>query len=173
MKKSKVVFRGRVFSVTREPAREPGGVRVVREVVRHPGSAVVVARREDGRLLLIRQFRFSAQKMLWEVVAGRVDAGESPLQAARRELAEEAGLGAAKWTLLGCFYPSPGFLDERMWLFLASGLRRETLPPDADERISKRWFSPREVGVMIRRGRIQDAKTALCYFLLRQRGIIR
>ena len=169
MKKSKVVFSGKVFSVTREPAREPGGVRVVREVVRHPGSAVVVARRDDGRLLLVRQFRFSAQKMLWEVVAGRVDAGESPIQAARRELAEEAGLGAAKWTSLGCFYPSPGFLDERMWLFLASGLRRETAPPDPDERISKRWFTPREVGVMIRRGRILDAKTALCYFLLRGR----
>ncbi len=169
MKKSKVVFRGKVFSVTREEAREPGGVRATRDVVRHPGSAVVLAEREDGRLLLIRQFRFPAQKKMWEVVAGRIDEGETPLEAARRELAEEVSLGAAEFKLLGCFYASPGFMDERMWLYLARGLRRHALPPDVDERISKRWFTRREFGEMIREGRIVDAKSTLCYFLSAQR----
>ena len=167
MKKSKVVFRGKVFSVTREEAREPGGVRAIREVVRHPGSAVVLAERADGRLLLIRQFRFPARKTMWEAVAGRIDEGETPLEAARRELAEEASLGADTFTLLGCFFASPGFMDERMWLYLARGLHRHTLPPDVDERIRKRWFTPREVGEMIRKGRMVDSKSTLCYFLSR------
>ncbi len=165
--KSKLVFRGRVFSVTREEVVEPGGVRVTREVVRHSGSAVVIPQRDDGRLLFVRQFRLPSQSFLWEAVAGRLDAGESPLDAARRELAEEAGLSAREWTSLGVFYPSPGYVDERMWIFLARGLRRAAAHPDPDERIRKRWFRPEELGNMVRRRRLQDAKTVIGYFLLR------
>ncbi len=164
-----MVFRGKVFSVSREDAVEPGGVRVVREIVRHPGSAVVLAQRDDERVLLVRQFRLAAGKSLWEAVAGRVDEGESPLEAARRELAEEAGLAARRWKLLGCFYPSPGYVDERMWLFLARGLRPTPSHPDPDERIRKRWFRLPEIGGMVRRGLIEDAKTIIGFFLLRDR----
>ncbi len=167
MSQSKLVFRGRVFSVTREEAVEPGGVRVVRELVRHAGSAVVVPQREDGRVLLVRQYRLASRGFLWEAVAGRLDAGESPLDAARRELAEEAGLGALQWIPLGVYYPSPGYVDERMWLFLARGLGRVAAHPDPDERIRKRWFRPEELGNMVRRRRLQDAKTVIGYFLLR------
>ena len=170
--KSKLLFRGRVFSVTCEEVVEPGGVQVTREVVRHAGSAVVIPQRDDGRLLLIRQFRLPSRGFLWEAVAGRLDAGESPLDAARRELAEEAGLGARQWASLGFFYPSPGYVDERMWLFLARGLRRVPARPEPDERIRKRWFRPQEIGAMVHRGLIHDAKTIIGYFLLRDGGFI-
>lgn len=173
MPKPKVLFRGRVFSVTGDRALEPGGIRAIREIVRHPGSAVIIPQRDDGRVLLVRQFRFSFREFLWEAVAGRVDTGESPLQAAQRELAEEARLGAGRWIPLGLFYPSPGFMDERMWLFLARGLRRASAPPDPDERIRKRWFQPRELRDLVRRGRIRDGKTVLSYFLLEDGGYFR
>src|SRR5690242_17967753 len=172
MKKPHLVFRGKVFGVSRDLAVEPGGVRVVREIVRHPGSAVVIPQDDRGRLLLIRQYRYAARRKMWEVVAGRIDPGEKPLQAARRELAEEAGLGARSWTLLGRFYPSPGFVDEVMCLYLARKLYPASLPGDPDERISKRWFQPAEVARMIRRGTLWDAKSALCYFLLQDRGLL-
>lgn len=165
MKKNPVAFKGKVFSVTRQIVNEPGGVRTVREIIRHPGSSVVLARDGQGRYLLVRQYRYAARKRLWEVVAGRIDPGETPLQAARRELAEEAGLAAIHWTKLGVFYPSPGFMDERMWLYLAEGLSLATAPCDPDERISLKWFSRSEIGGMIRKNRIVDAKTLLCYFL--------
>jgi len=173
MKKPHLVFLGKVFSVSRDLVVEPGGVRVVREIVRHPGSAVVIAQHQDGRVLLIRQYRFAAQRRMWEVVAGRIDGGEKPLDAARRELAEEAGLGARTWTPLGGFYPSPGFMDELMWLYLARDLYPAAATGDPDERIRKRWFTPEQVGRMIRGGRLWDSKSALCYFLLRDRGLLR
>jgi ADP-ribose pyrophosphatase len=165
MKKNPIVFRGKVFSVTQETVHEPGGVRVVREIIRHPGSSVVIPRNAAGDLLLIRQYRYAARKKLWEVVAGRIDPGETPLAAARRELAEEASFAARRWTKLGVFYPSPGFMDERMWLYLAEGLSSATAEADPDERIQTKWFTRAQIGQMIRRGQIVDAKTALCYFL--------
>jgi ADP-ribose pyrophosphatase len=165
MKKNPIVFRGKVFSVTQETVDEPGGVRAVREVVRHPGSAVVIAQNAAAELLLVSQYRYAARKKLWEVVAGRIDPGETPLAAARRELAEEAGYAAKRWTKLGVFYPSPGFMDERMWLYLAEELSPATAEADPDERIVKRWFTRMHVDKMIRRHQIVDAKTVLCYFL--------
>jgi ADP-ribose pyrophosphatase len=171
MKKNPIVFRGRVFSVSRETVDEPGGVRVVREIIRHPGSSVVIPRNPAGDLLLIRQYRYAAKKKLWEVVAGRIDPGETPLAAARRELAEEAGLAAKRWTKLGSFYPSPGFLDERMWLYLAEGLSPAIAEADPDERIEKRWFTRAQVGTMIDANKIVDAKTLLCYFLVRRLSV--
>lgn len=164
-----VIFDGRVFSVTRDTVIEPGGGRVEREVVRHAGSAVIVPRRADGRILLVRQFRLAAQQFLWELAAGRLDVGESPLEAARRELQEETGLTAGHWKFLGEFFASPGYVDERMWLFLAEDLRRGRSCPEPDEVIRQRWFTPAEFGNLIRRGKIQDAKTLLGYFLLPNR----
>ncbi len=165
MKRNRVAFRGKVFSVTRETVGEPGGVRAVREIVRHPGSSVVIARDEQGRYQLVRQYRYSAKKSLWEAVAGRIDPGETPLQAARRELAEEGRLAARKWTKLGVYYPSPGFMDERMWLYLAEDLSPAEAQADEDERIYLKWFTRDELGRMVRTHRIVDAKTVLCYFL--------
>ncbi len=165
MKKSPVVYQGKFFSVTKEVVDEPGGVRALREIVHHPGSSVVIARNNRGEVLLVSQYRRAARKKMWEVVAGKLDGRESPLTAAKRELAEEGGYAAKRWTRLGVYYPSPGFLDERMWLYLAEGLSPCFAEADADEWIKKRWVSHRKLGEMVEHGEILDAKTALCYFL--------
>ena len=168
--RSEVVFRGRVFSVTRDQVVEPGGKKVVRELVRHPGSAVILPLRSDGHLLLVRQFRLAPRQFLWELAAGRIDGGETPLEAAGRELLEETGYRAARWKLLAEVFPSPGFVDEKMWLFLAEGLRQGRARPEPDELIRKRWFSLPQLGELIRRGKIQDGKTLLGYFLLKNQS---
>lgn len=168
--RSRRVYTGRVFSVTRDEVVEPGGVRITRDVVRHAGSAVIIPRRDDGRILLVRQFRLPTLKRMWELAAGRLDTDEKPLDGARRELREETGLTADRWKLLATFYPSPGYVDERMWLYLAEGLRAGRAHPDEDEVINKRWFTLDQIGGLVAGKRIEDAKTLLGYFLLRQPG---
>jgi ADP-ribose pyrophosphatase len=100
-----------------------------------------------------------ARQFLWELPAGTVDPGEKPLQTARRELVEETGYRAKKWTKLAEFYPSPGFLTEKMTIYLATGLTAGEPKPMDDERITTRWFKAKEIDDMIRAGKIMDAKT--------------
>ena len=114
---------------------------------------------EKNRILLVRQYRLPARQFLWELPAGTVDPGEKPLQTARRELVEETGYRAKKWTKLAEFYPSPGFLSEKMTIYLATGLTAGESKPMDDERIATRWFSATDLDEMIRTGKIQDAKT--------------
>ncbi|MGB9206252.1 MAG: NUDIX hydrolase, partial [Terriglobales bacterium] len=136
---SRVSYRGPVFSVTTDEVQEPGGVRARRDVVRHSGSVVILAidvlggdvlskdeaakgiRKGEPRILLERQYRHAAQSMMWELPAGRIDDGETPLTAAKRELLEETGYRARHWKRILYFYVSPGFLDETMTIYLASG----------------------------------------------------
>ena len=153
------VFRGKVFSVSRHRTTEPGGIAVTREVIHHGGSAVILPRLRDGRIVLIRQFRLPAGRFLWELPAGSIDGGETALQAAQRELAEETGYRASSWRKLIEFFPSPGFLDEKMTLFLAQGLRPGGASPEADEKIGMRSFRPEQWQRMIRSGQIRDGKT--------------
>jgi len=156
---SRVVFAGRVFSVRRDRVSEPGGVVVARDIVVHPGSVVVMPVFPGGQILLVRQYRHAARAFLWELVAGRVDAGESPLQAAHRELAEETGYSARRLRKLLEIFPSPGFVSERMWIFSATGLTRGAARPEGDERITVRHFSLAAAEQMIRRGTLRDAKS--------------
>lgn len=124
----------------------------------------------DGRrrILLVRQFRLPAEKHLWELPAGKLDAGETPLQAAKRELKEETGCRAKKWEKLVRFIPSPGFLGEVMTIYLAQDLTEGTATPMDDERIEKRWFTAREIETMIESGEIFDAKTMIGYLYWRK-----
>ncbi len=170
VKESRVVFSGKVFSVTRDTVVEPGGVKSTREIVRHAGSAVIMPRLDDGRILLVRQFRLPVRDRLLELAAGRLDPGEKPLDAAKRELREETGFSAARWKLLGDFFPSPGYVDERMWLFVAEGLQRGAKEPDEDELIRQRWFSLHAVESLIRSGKLKDAKTLIGCYLIQQLG---
>lgn len=164
---SRVSYRGPVFSVTTDEVDEPGGVRARRDVVRHSGSVVVLAvddfakasRKGEPRILLERQYRHAAQSMMWELPAGRIDDGETPLTAAKRELLEETGYRARQWKRILHFYVSPGFLDETMTIYLASGLKAGKAQPEADESIAIRFFALSEAKAMALQGRIRDAKT--------------
>jgi ADP-ribose pyrophosphatase len=155
-------YRCRLFSVTEDEAIDlKTGFKIKRAVVRHRGSAVMMAVDEEKRILLVRQYRLPAGRYLWELPAGSVDPGEKPLQTARRELVEETGYRARTWRKLSSFFPSPGFVAERMTIFLATDLTAGTATPMDDERIETRWFTPREVADMIATGKIEDAKTII------------
>lgn len=159
---SRIVYRGPVFWVTSDEVHEPGGVRARRDIVRHSGSVVVLAvdqSRPAPRVLLERQYRHAANSYLWEIPAGRIDPGEKPLPAAKRELLEETGYTAAHWRRIFHFYASPGFVAETMSVFLATELRAGKAQPEEDELITKRLV-PLPIAVrMVLSGTIRDAKT--------------
>jgi len=156
-------YRNRLFSVTQDHVVDPSGFEIHRAIVQHPGSAVMMAVDARKRILLVRQYRVPARGYLWELPAGRLDEGETPLQAARRELVEETGYRAKHWKKLVAFYPSPGFVAEKMTIFLATGLTAGQATPMDDERIETRWFTSKEIEQAIRSGKIVDGKTMLGY----------
>lgn len=153
-----------------DQVREPRGVKAQRELVCHPGSVVVLPIFADGRVLLIRQFRYAAGQSLWELVAGGLEPGERPLRAAARELAEETGYRARRFERALDFYPSPGILNEKMHLIVARDLTRGEAAPEPDERITARAFSVAELRRMARTGRIKDGKTLAGLFWLLDRA---
>jgi ADP-ribose pyrophosphatase len=167
---SKELLKTKIFSVTEDEAIEPGGFHIKRAIIQHPGSAVMMAVDEKKRVLLVRQYRLPARQFLWELPAGRVDPGETPLKAAKRELIEETGMRAKKWSKLASYYPSPGFLAEKMNLFLATELTAGESAPMEDERIETRWFPAREIEEMIRTGKIVDGKTITGFLMWRRFG---
>jgi len=168
---SKKVYECKLFQVTEEEARdEAAGFSIQRSIVRHGGSAVMMAVDDCDRVLLVRQFRLPAGGYLWELPAGRLDPGEQPLEAARRELVEETGYRAAKWKELVSYWPSPGFVSEKMTIFLARGLTAGQATPMDDERIETRWFGKDELAGMIARGEVQDGKTLVGFLLWQQYG---
>ena len=160
---SKEITKNRLFIVTLDHAVDPDGFEIERAIVHHRGSAVMMPVDEKERVLLVRQYRLPARRFLWELPAGSVDPGEKPLQTARRELVEETGYRAKKWTKLAEFYPSPGFLSEKMTIYLATGLTAGEAKPMEDERIEVRWFTGKEIEQGIRTGRIVDGKTMIGY----------
>jgi ADP-ribose pyrophosphatase len=164
---SQVIYTGKVFGIRRDEVVEPSGVRATREMITHPGSVVVLPVLPDGRVLLIRQYRYAARQFLWELVAGRIDEGETPLQAAERELREETGYRAKSFKIFLEFFPTPGFLEEKMYLLLAEGLTPGQAEPEEDEKILARAYTHREIDNMIRRGKVRDAKTVagVLYYL--------
>jgi ADP-ribose pyrophosphatase len=162
---SREVYSCKLFKVTEDKAVDKDGFEISRSVVRHAGSAVMMAMDEKDRILLVRQYRLPAEKRLWELPAGKVDDGEKPLQAAKRELTEETGYSAKTWTKLASFFVSPGYVQERMTIFLATDLKSGKATPMDDERIEVRWFKKKELGDMIREGKIEDAKTMIGFFL--------
>lgn len=156
---SKIVFRGKVFGVRRDLVAEPGGLRVSREVITHPGSVVVLPVFRDGRILMIRQYRHATQQFLWELVAGRIDHRETVKHAAARELKEETGYRASKFHQFLNFFPTPGFLEERMHLLLATGLTAGQAEPEADEKIISHAYTITQLKLMIKRGDLKDGKS--------------
>jgi ADP-ribose pyrophosphatase len=159
---TKTSFQGKVFSVTTDRVLEPNGVTAIRDVVRHSGSVVILAIDDDAsepRVLLERQYRYAARDYLWEIPAGRIDGKEKPLPAAKRELREETGYSARSWREALFFYPSPGFMDETMTVFLAQGLKSGQAQPEEDERIELELVPLSRAVKMIKSGEIRDGKT--------------
>lgn len=162
---SREVYTCKLFKVTEDEAVDKkSGFDIKRSVVRHAGSAVMMPVDEERRILLVRQYRLPADKYLWELPAGKLDEGENALQAARRELKEETGYKAKKWSKLASFFVSPGYVQEKMTIFLAEDLVAGEATPMDDERIETHWFKRREVAEMIEDGKIEDAKTIIGYY---------
>jgi ADP-ribose pyrophosphatase len=157
-------FKNRLFTVSEDRAIDPDGFEIKRAIVHHRGSAVMMPVDDRKRVLLVRQYRLPAQRFLWELPAGSVDPGEKPLQTAKRELKEETGYRAKNWKKLVTFFPSPGFLTEKMTIYLATGLTAGEAAPMDDERIETRWFTAKEIEDAIDAEEIVDAKSMLGYF---------
>lgn len=162
---SETVYDGALLRVRRDTVRTPGGATSVREWVAHPGAAAVVALLADGRTVLVRQYRHPSRREFVEVPAGKLDAGETPEAAARRELAEEVGLTARTWTALGATHPTIGYSDEVIHLFLAEDVAERAATPDADEHLVPVRIPFGEAVARARRGEIADAKTTIALLL--------
>ena len=150
-----------LFRVTEDVILDPDGHEMKRAIVRHNGSAVVMPVDEKRRVLLVQQYRVPAQAKVWELPAGKIDEGETALAAAKRELKEETGLRAKVWKRIAHYWASPGFLEEKMNLYLATGLTHGAAEWADDERIEMRWFSERELDAAVRDQKIIDGKTLI------------
>lgn len=158
----KEIFQGVLVSVEHWEAELHDGRKALREIVKHVGAAAVVPLDELGNVTLVRQYRIAMGRVLTEIPAGKKDSpAEDPLQCARRELAEETGLRAANWRHLTTIDTSPGFLTERIGLYLATGLSQGETNPDEDEYLGLVRMPLEEAVQSVMRGEIADAKTAV------------
>jgi ADP-ribose pyrophosphatase len=167
---SEDVWRGRVFTVSVDTVREQGR-EYRRELVRHPGSAVIVPLYDDGTVALVRQYRHPTVKYLLEAPAGSREEFEAPEACAARELQEELGLVAERLEPLCEFFPSPGFCAEKMWVYLATGLSETTSHPEDDELIETVRLPLTSALDMIAAGEIEDAKTIIGLMLTAKRSL--
>jgi ADP-ribose pyrophosphatase len=163
---SKTVYKGKVFFVTRDEVTEPGGVHATRDVIRHNGSVVILAvdtktNPADPGILLIRQYRHAAGQFLFELPAGRIEPGEKLIPAAKRELIEETGYRAKRWSKYITYFASPGFLTEAMNILLAQDLTLGEATPEDDERIELHMTPLSEVLRLIHTRKILDGKTLI------------
>ncbi len=163
---TKRVFEGRLLKVDSVDVELPDGRKSVREIVLHPGAAVVLVRDGSGDFILVRQFRKPAEKVMLEAVAGTLDAGEDPTECARRETAEEVGLTVTSIEKLGVIYPAPGYSSERLHIFLAEAVEGAGgHEADEDENIERVSLSETAIDGMVSAGQIDDAKTLAAWLL--------
>jgi 8-oxo-dGTP pyrophosphatase MutT (NUDIX family) len=155
------VHRGRVIEVSTERLRYANGREYDLDLVRHPGAAAVVAVDADERICVVRQYRHGILDFMWEIPAGKLDAGEAPEVCAVRELAEETGVLAGRWSSLGLYVPAPGIFTEVIHLYLARDLQVGTPSPDADEDLELQWLPLTAAIGLMQRGEWNDGKTAL------------
>lgn len=160
------VYEGKILKVRCDAARLPDGKLCVREMVEHPGGAAVLAEC-DGKIAFVRQFRYPYGEEILELPAGKLEKGEAPVRTVERELSEETGLVADRFVPMGELYPTPGYTNEKLYLFKAEGVHRGECHPDEDEFLSAEWLTPAEALGMVRDGSIKDAKTVVlllkCY----------
>ena len=155
-------YRGVIVDVTLDTISLPNGDTSFREIVRHPGGVTVLAIDEEGCTFCVRQFRYAFSRHLIELPAGKLEKGEDPFEAAKRELSEETGLVADEWTDLGSIVSSPGFTDEVLYMYMARGLHRGEAHPDDDEFLDTIRIPVSELREKILRNEISDGKTVAC-----------
>lgn len=167
--KQRLFYKGRKFDFEVSRLRLPNRVEGEWECIRHPGGALAVPVTSEGKLILVRQYRFAIQGRLLEFPAGTIEPGENPLTTVQREIEEETGYHAGKWQKLGEFFLAPGYSDEIIHAFLARDLEKlETPPPqDADEDIETVFLTPQELETAIQEGEQVDAKSISSFFLAR------
>ncbi len=156
-----VAWTGRIFNVNRLEVELPDGRKALRDVVRHPGAVAIVALTDEGRICLVRQYRTALGRVTVEIPAGKLDAGEDPLECANRELLEETGMVAEKMAFLTTIATSDGFCDELIHIYMATGLSFDKSSPDADEFINVDLVEVGELVDAVLDGRIEDAKTVV------------
>ena len=157
---TKKIFEGRVFSITCDDIEYQNGNKGVREVVNHNGGAVIAARKEDGKIILVKQFRYPFKDFIFELPAGKLEVNEDPLKCAERELIEETGYRAKSISKLGAIYSTPGFCSEVLHIYYAEGLTAgEHAREEGEEDMEVFEFTLEEIQEMIMKGEIVDAKT--------------
>ena len=167
----KRVFEGRIISVDHDEVLLEDGSLAMREGVTHPGGVAVLAA-ENGYAYFVRQFRYCFGKELLEIPAGKLEPGEDPEKAARRELMEETGLSCKRLELLGCIFPSPGVYAEKLYLYFASGLEKGEAMPDEGEFLTAEKLGISDFAALAAKGGIEDAKTLCAFALAGARGYI-
>ena len=159
------IFTGAVFSVERDRLREENGLEIVREVVRHAGGAGCLPLFDDGRVALVKQYRHPARRELLEIPAGKIEAGETPVECATREVEQEIGFRVGRIEPLADFYSTPGFCEERLYVYLATELEQAEQRLDHDEFVEIVYLPLNEAVAMAERGEIEDSKTIIALLL--------
>jgi len=155
----RLLHKGNLISLYHERVNLPQGDHTYFDIVKHPGGAVIAAIDDENRVCILKQWRHAISDTIWEFPAGCLEFGESPLETAKRELEEEAGVKANRWQDLGCISSSPGFCNELLYLFEARGMTRGVLKLDEAEQLEAHWLPLEKVYEMVRSGEIIDAKT--------------
>lgn len=166
----KSIHKGYCFEVVRDHVKWPNGLKLHRDLIIHGGISVMIPVANEKELILIRQFRYGADSYLWELPAGTIGKGESPLQCAKREIQEEIGFKASRWKKIASFYVSPGFNTEKVHCFTASNLKKTRTNLERDEILESQVLPFKEVVRMIKTNKIRDAKSLipLFYFFARE-----
>lgn len=166
---SQSIFKGMVFEIERDRLLEENGFEIVREVVRHPGGAGCLPLFDNGQVALVSQYRHPTRRELLEIPAGKIEADETPIKCAVRELEQEAGFRARRIEKLADFFSTPGFCEERLYVYLATDLEQVERNLDHDEFVEVVFLPLAEAVAMVGRGEIEDSKTIIALLLASQR----
>lgn len=154
------LYKGKILNVRKDQVVLPNGNEAVREIIEHNGGSAVLCEK-DGKILMVRQYRYAYQKELHEIPAGKLNQGEDPKQTAIRELEEEGGIKADDMELLCEVYPTPGYSNEVIRIYKAVGLKQSIMHLDEDEFLSAEWIDKEQLKEMLKNGEIKDAKTLI------------